>query len=238
MKLFVRAAGMAAAALVLVAGGSYSDPVEASKVDAAQMSSIYELHGQATLIADAAPAQPVQAEAAEAAAEKPLSSHEWSTVAAMMIGLADSALPGATPTMPEPLEQLVALHAADDIGDPEQHCLAGAVYFEARGEPLEGQLAVAEVVLNRAASGKYPSSICGVVKQPWQFSFVRNGRFPRIDKGSEAWRKAVAIAEIARRNLADKVDEDVLWYHATYVSPSWGRRLNRVTQIGAHIFYS
>jgi spore germination cell wall hydrolase CwlJ-like protein len=233
MKLFVRAAGMAAAALVLVGGLSYSDPVEASKVDAAQIASIYELHGEATLAAAVAPAQPVVGEAPAAA--EPLGEHELATIAATMIGLADSALPGA---LPKPLDQLVALHAAADIEDPEQHCLAGAVYFEARGEPLEGQLAVAEVVLNRAASGKYPSSICGVVKQPWQFSFVRGGRFPPIDKDCDAWRKAVAIAEIARRNLADKVSSDVLWYHATYVSPSWGRRLNRVTQIGAHIFYS
>ena len=234
MTIIVRAAGMAAAALLLVAGVSYSDPVEASKVEAAAISSIYEIHGAATLVADAAPAQDVAGEA-PAGATEPLTDHELSTIAATMIGLADSALPGRAPA---PLDKLVVMHAADDIADPEQHCLAGAVYFEARSEPLEGQLAVAEVVLNRTTSGKYPSSICGVVTQPWQFSFIQRGKFPRIDKSSEAWRKAVAIAKIARENLADKVSSDVLWYHATYVSPSWGRRLNRVTQIGAHIFYS
>lgn len=135
------------------------------------------------------------------------------------------------------LEDLVRAFPGRGAPNAERACLAGAVYFEARGEPLEGQLAVAEVVLNRAASGKYPRSICGVVKQPWQFSFVHDGQFPRIDEGSEAWRRAEAIAYIAAENLADKLSSDVLWYHAHYVAPSWGRRLDRVTQIGAHIFY-
>lgn len=136
------------------------------------------------------------------------------------------------------LDSLVETYSAERISDSEQDCLANAVYFEARGEGLEGQLAVAAVVLNRAASDKYPPSICGVVKQPAQFSFVRRGRFPRADKASEAWRRAVAIAHIARNKLAGELASNVLWYHANYVSPSWGRRLTRVVRIGAHIFYS
>ena len=124
-----------------------------------------------------------------------------------------------------------------DASNPERECLADAVYFEAQGEPIEGQLAVAEVVLNRAASGEYPSSICEVVTQPAQFSFVRDGRFPDIDRGSDGWRKAVAVAHVAAEHLAGTLSSDVLWYHADYVAPSWGRRLERVTQIGAHIFY-
>jgi spore germination cell wall hydrolase CwlJ-like protein len=93
------------------------------------------------------------------------------------------------------------------------------------------------VVLNRAASGEYPGSICDVVKQPAQFSFVRNGLFPPIDESSVAWRTAVAVAQIADEKLAHNLASDVLWYHADYVAPDWGRRLARVTQIGAHIFY-
>ena len=96
---------------------------------------------------------------------------------------------------------------------------------------------VARVVINRAASGLYPSSWCGVVKQKAQFSFVRGGRFPRIDVAGEAWRKAQAIARIAVANASDMLPTDVLWYHADYVAPSWGRRLTRVDKIGAHIFY-
>ena len=136
----------------------------------------------------------------------------------------------------QPLGKLVRDHAAV-AADEERKCLAGAVYFEARGESLEGQLAVAEVVLNRAASGEYPATICEVVKQPAQFSFVRDGHFPPIDESSVAWRTAVAVAHIAKEKLADKLPSDVLWYHADYVAPVWGRRLARVTQIGTHIFY-
>jgi len=140
-----------------------------------------------------------------------------------------------------PLSALVAHHNAVRSGaamDSETECLANAVYFEARSEPIEGQLAVAEVVLNRAASGKYPRTICRVVTQPAQFSFIRAGRFPKADRRSEAWRTASAIADIAKDELADELAPNILWYHATYVSPSWGKRLRRETQIGAHIFYS
>ena len=119
----------------------------------------------------------------------------------------------------------------------EGNCLATAVYFEARGESVEGQLAVARVVMNRAASGQYPASWCATVKQPWQFSFVRNGQFPSVDANGEAWRRAQGIARLAMSNAIPSVSDDVLWYHANYVAPSWGRRLTRVSQIGAHIFY-
>jgi N-acetylmuramoyl-L-alanine amidase len=123
--------------------------------------------------------------------------------------------------------------------DEQANCMAVAVYHEARGESLEGQLAVARVIMNRAASGKYPSSWCGTVKQPWQFSFVnpRSGAFPYTDTNCEAWRKAVGVTQLAIANAVPSVSTDVLWYHATYVAPSWGRRLSRAQQIGTHIFY-
>ena len=121
--------------------------------------------------------------------------------------------------------------------DEQSNCIAVAVYHEARGESLEGQLAVARVIMNRAASGKYPPSWCETVKQPWQFSFVRNYQFPYTDKESAAWRKAVAITRIATNNVVSSLPGDVLWYHADYVAPSWGRRLSRVDKIGTHIFY-
>jgi len=139
-----------------------------------------------------------------------------------------------TPT----LEELVGAFVERGDEDEEHLCLAKAVYFEARGESLQGQLAVAEVILNRAASRRYPSTICKVVTQPAQFSFVRRGRLPRVNRSSAAWRIALAIADVARKDLAQALAPDVLWYHASYVSPSWGRRLTRVTRIGTHIFYS
>jgi spore germination cell wall hydrolase CwlJ-like protein len=137
------------------------------------------------------------------------------------------------------LDALVGAYEAAAPADREQECLANAVYFESRGEPIEGQLAVAQVVMNRAASGRYPADLCEVITQKAQFSFIRRGRFPAADKASEAWRKAVAIAKIAEAKVADAgIPADCLWYHATYVSPGWGKRLNRQAQIGLHIFYS
>ena len=135
------------------------------------------------------------------------------------------------------LQQLVDQYADGSALDEQQRCLATAVYFESMGEPLEGQLAVARVVINRAASGRYPNNWCAVVKQKAQFSFVRSGRFPRIDPACAAWRKAQSIARIAVANASASLPTDVLWYHADYVAPSWGRRLTRVDKIGAHIFY-
>ena len=149
------------------------------------------------------------------------------------------AAPTAAVTFSGSLEQQVAAAARVETDDHEQDCLASAVYFEARGEELQGQLAVADVVLNRTASSKYPNTICEVVEQPWQFSFVNaTGRIPEADRSSEAWKNAVAIARIAQAGTARAVDSDVLWYHADYVSPSWGRRLARQDKIGLHIFYS
>jgi N-acetylmuramoyl-L-alanine amidase len=136
-----------------------------------------------------------------------------------------------------PLYALVDKYSAGAPLDEQASCLATAVYFEARGESLDGQLAVARVVMNRASSGRYPSDWCSVVKQPAQFSFVRHGEFPWIDTASTAWARAQGVARIAIANVVPSVDPNVLWYHATYVAPSWGRRLNMVERIGAHIFY-
>lgn len=119
----------------------------------------------------------------------------------------------------------------------QENCIAVAIYHEARGESLEGQLAVARVIMNRAASGKYPPTWCDTVKQPWQFSFVRDYQFPYTDTNSASWRKAVAITRLATSSVVPSLTDDVLWYHADYVAPSWGRRLTRVEKIGTHIFY-
>ncbi len=137
-----------------------------------------------------------------------------------------------------PLSALVDRYAGNAPLDEQTNCVATAVFFEARGETLAGQLAVAKVVMNRAASGRYPPSYCATVKQPAQFSFVRAGRFPPVDTNCAAWRKATAIARLALANAVPTIGSDVLWYHADYVAPSWGRRLNKVSKIGVHIFYS
>ena len=138
-----------------------------------------------------------------------------------------------------PLYALVDKFSAGAPLTDQANCIAVAVYHEARGESLEGQLAVAKVIMNRAASGQYPASWCGVVKQPWQFSFVnpRTGYMPSVDEASASWRKALGVTRLAVANAVSSVPADCLWYHADYVAPSWGRRLTRVEKIGAHIFY-
>ena len=138
-----------------------------------------------------------------------------------------------------PLHALVDKFSAGETLDEQANCIAVAVYHEARGESLEGQLAVAKVIMNRAASGKYPASWCGTVKQPWQFSFVnpRSGDYPAVDQASASWRKALGVTRLATANAVPVLSTDVLWYHADYVAPSWGRRLTRASKIGTHIFY-
>lgn len=119
----------------------------------------------------------------------------------------------------------------------EMQCLAGAVYFEARGEPLAGQLAVAQVIINRTEDSRFPQSYCSVVSQPRQFSFMRGNRMPAIRTGSAAWNRAVAIAEIAHQGLWESEAGDAVFFHAKYVRPGWSQRKTKLAQIDTHIFY-
>ena len=119
----------------------------------------------------------------------------------------------------------------------QMQCLAGAVYFESRGEPLTGQLAVAQVVINRADSKRFPESYCDVVFQRAQFSFVKNGEMPRIRTGSQAWHRAKAIARIAHEGMWESEAGDSLYFHAKYVSPRWSRQKVARATINQHIFY-
>ena len=132
---------------------------------------------------------------------------------------------------------LAAAVAAQDaiVEDAELNCLAIGVYYESKGEPLEGQLAVAEVILNRAKSGRFPASVCGVLTQRGQFSFVRNGRLPQPPASARAWKTALAVAQVARDDAWDSRVSNALFFHARYVSPGWRRA--RVGSVGNHIFY-
>jgi spore germination cell wall hydrolase CwlJ-like protein len=219
MIRIVRAAGFAAAAFALVAGASYSDPAAAGETLAPAVVRT-ETPKPSTMT------------------DPDLFSKMWASVTSLVTPKPEAPAPVSIPSPARPLAELVQAYAGTQTGDREMECLANAVYFEARSEPIEGQLAVAEVVLNRASSGRYPTDLCAVITQKAQFSFIRRGRFPRADRGSDAWKKAVAIANIARQKLAGNLPSGVLWYHATYVSPSWGKRLTRQAQIGLHIFYS
>ena len=121
------------------------------------------------------------------------------------------------------------------VDDEELNCLAIGVYYESKGEPLEGQLAVAEVILNRTESGRFPRTVCGVLKQRGQFSFVRGGQLPQPSEGSSAWKTALAVAKVARGDMWDSKFSDALYFHARYVSPGWRRA--RVGSVGNHVFY-
>jgi spore germination cell wall hydrolase CwlJ-like protein len=114
-------------------------------------------------------------------------------------------------------------------------CLATAVFYEARSEALAGQLAVAHVVIERARSGRFPASLCGVIKQRGQFGFVRNGRMPDQPNESEQWTTAKAIAQIALGEHWKNPAQGALYFHASRVAPGWGHE--RVAQIGNHVFY-
>lgn len=129
-----------------------------------------------------------------------------------------------------------AVAAQDAIAvDAELNCLAIGVYYESKGEPLEGQLAVAEVILNRAKSGRFPSTVCDVLTQRGQFSFVRGGRLIQPPAGARAWKTALAVAQVARDDAWDSRVSNALFFHARYVSPGWRRA--RVGSVGNHIFY-
>jgi len=208
----VRGTALAVAAFVLAASAAGSGPLQAWEGDVAPIQNPWFAHASAN--------------------------PEMSALGLNDDAAAPAAAPVAAPVAAlPPLDEQVEAQAAAETNGEEQDCLANAVYFEARGESLEGQLAVAEVVINRAASGRYPASLCAVVRQPAQFSFVRRGRMPRADRGSQAWRRAVAIARIAQSGARRMLSTNVLWYHANYVSPGWGRRLAMADRIGAHVFY-
>jgi spore germination cell wall hydrolase CwlJ-like protein len=135
------------------------------------------------------------------------------------------------------------------LAESEKLCLAQAIYHEARGESREGQLAVANVIINRAMSKKYPSTICGVVFQNadkgryrCQFTFACDGR---SDMGREraAWNRSLQMAEDAfyefqKGERPDVIPSSVMYYHTTAVAPRWSYKFKRVAAIGSHIFYA
>lgn len=133
------------------------------------------------------------------------------------------------------LSTLVAQLRGSDPGGRQMECLAAGIYFESKSEPLAGQLAVGDVIANRASSGRFADTYCGVLFQRGQFSFVRGKSWPRINKQGRQWKTAVAVAKIVDQDLKDSAVGKALFFHAKRVSPGW--RLKRVATIGNHIFY-
>lgn len=156
------------------------------------------------------------------------------TVSAI-VPLADQPSPPAPAARAATLAAHVRAQPQPGTLDREMRCLAGAIYFEARGESLDGQLAVGRVVVERANSGRFPASYCGVVFQRSQFSFVRGQSIPTVQESTAAWQRAVAIARIADEGTWQSPVDGALYFHATYVSPGW--RLKRLARVDNHIFY-
>ena len=140
--------------------------------------------------------------------------------------------------------------------DRETECMAVAIYYEARGEALLGRIAVAQVILNRVKSTKYPNTVCGVVFQnaSWrdrcQFSFACDGASD-TPRHPQAWAEARELAakiscgtsciDVVRDALPltrlERAVQRATHYHADYVAPGWSRKLERAGKIGRHIFY-
>lgn len=204
MRNQFRAVGLSAAAIFLLAAG------EAPNSDIAFLNDIAP-----------APVEALTASAVEAVHENP-----------------EFAEPDLGLILPEAgsLAQLVReVRATGETRlDSEMECLATAVYFESKGEPLDGQLAVAQVILNRVEDGRFGGSICGVVKAPKQFSFVKGGAMPTPTNTAQ-WETAKAIALIATSGSWPEIVPDATHFHATRVSPGW--KLRRVATVGQHVFY-
>ena len=127
------------------------------------------------------------------------------------------------------------------VPDNDLECLTQAIYYEARNESEAGQAAVAEVVLNRSRHRAYPKRVCEVVYQrnsrTCQFTFTCDGSIGRRAVNPVAWARAERIAREVYEGRSAQLPKNSVNYHANYVRPSWGSRLSRVRQIGAHIFY-
>ncbi len=139
------------------------------------------------------------------------------------------------------------LHAVYAHGDDRQNlaCLARNVYFEARGEPPAGQYAVAEVTMNRKASGRYSDTVCGVVYQknwdPIRKRYVGAFSWTEFDTAptptGEGWQQAWKVAEAVYYGREAPVLDGALFFHATYIRPDWAKDKQQVARIGGHVFY-
>ena len=129
-------------------------------------------------------------------------------------------------------------------------CMAANIYHEAKNQPMVGQIAVAQVVMNRANDSRYPDNVCDVIKQgltykngkvvlgKCQFSWYCDGKKDDVDKKSEKWRNSLRYASMVKTNrITLDVTEGATHYHATYVRPAWARTKTKTVRINRHIFY-
>jgi spore germination cell wall hydrolase CwlJ-like protein len=125
---------------------------------------------------------------------------------------------------------------ASPQGDAQWQCLTTALYFEARGESLKGQFAVAEVILNRVDNPRYPNSVCAVVQQGCQFSYTCDGHSDQMRDRASADR-AGRIARVMLDGAPRALTQGATHFHTVAVKPGWARKFPRTALIGAHLFY-
>ncbi|MBS0124545.1 cell wall hydrolase [Aestuariicoccus sp. KMU-90] len=127
-------------------------------------------------------------------------------------------------------------------GGQEWRCLAEALYFEARGETVKGQFAVAEVIMNRVDSPRFPDSVCDVVHQgtgrkyACQFTYTCDGQPEQIAE-PDAWERVGKVARAVLRGAPRALTDGATHYHTTAVAPKWSRTYTRTASIGTHLFY-
>jgi spore germination cell wall hydrolase CwlJ-like protein len=127
-------------------------------------------------------------------------------------------------------------------GDAEWACLSEALYFEARGESVKGQFAVAEVILNRVDSGRFPNTVCGVINQgtgrkyQCQFTYTCDGHEEVVHE-KQAYARVAKVAQLMLDGAPRTLTDNATYYHTKAVRPSWSRKFARTTTIGVHHFY-
>jgi len=151
---------------------------------------------------------------------------------------------GRRATKPKPIDYTIAWLDAQPTasGDAQFECLAQALYFEARGETVKGQFAVAEVVMNRVASAQFPNSVCKVVNQgtgrrnQCQFSYTCDGRAEVVVE-HQAHERVAKVARAVLDGAGTELTEGATYYHTTAVRPRWSRIFTNTVRIGVHLFY-
>lgn len=215
-------------AFVLLTGAAFADVTVSQSNDPTQsiVTQFASLLGAEHDAIDAMPQARLTALAngPEASARRPAVTAEATVVAPVVIDYTDVWL--AAQTAP--------------AGGAEWNCLKTALYFEARGESLKGQFAVAEVILNRRDSGRYPATVCGVVTQGGkggcQFSYNCDGARD-VMREQGAANRAGLIAAVMLNGAPRGLTAGATYFHTRGVSPSWSRRFERTAAIGAHLFY-
>jgi spore germination cell wall hydrolase CwlJ-like protein len=195
----------------------------------------------ALLLAGAMLASPVLAEGANSAAHALLKQEQSGLTAAGQSHLTSLVTPVSRKSAIYNAKWLNAQETAS--GGPQWQCLAEALYFEARGETVRGQFAVAEVIMNRVKSGRFPNSVCGVINQgtgkkyQCQFTYTCDG-IPENIHEPRAWERVGKVARAILDGTAPlNLTAGATHYHTTAVNPRWSRKYTKTAAIGDHLFY-